>query len=162
MQHGYKGKQLQVDEVHLANHPGYDIVKHNAFFDKYGSHLLTIMYMVKNGIYMKGLVVSPLLGLIFANNADRDQQHLSFLQKNIGRLVDDTISHLKELLGIVDGDIDHITKHNPADLDLTQLMSHLKVKSGESCTGGLIKTVICEGRYAWLCAKHYIERLFPM
>lgn len=150
-------KRLKVDEVHLANHPGYDIVKHNELFDKYGSYLLTMMYMVKNGIHANGRLLSPLLGLTFANNVDRDQQHFSFLQKNISRLVDDTISHLEELLVIVDGDIDPITQHNSADLDLTQLVSHLKVKSGESCTGGLSKMLTLAGRYAWVCSKHYLD-----
>ncbi|KAI8354814.1 hypothetical protein B0O80DRAFT_498017 [Mortierella sp. GBAus27b] len=72
-------------EVHLANHPGYDINNQDDFINKYGSYRLTMMYMVKYGAKARGLVVHQLLGL----------NHVIGEGENIGQLVNDTITHLQ-------------------------------------------------------------------
>ncbi|KAF9353440.1 hypothetical protein BGX34_011565 [Mortierella sp. NVP85] len=132
-------------EIHLMNHPGYDIINQDEFINKYGPYLLTMMYMVKYGAKTRGLVVPPLLGL---NRAIGEGE-------SIGQLVDDTITHLKEVTGCMDGDT---TAHNNLDtMELTELKSHLKVKDGEGASGGLYRIEIQKAHYPWICSDHLRE-----
>ena len=105
-------------EVHLTNHPGYDLVNHNNFLKKFGSYLLTMMHMVKYGVTVGGLVVPPLLGLRHAIEDGESQRHLPFIKKNFSRLVDDMITHLQEAVGGINCDI---STHQ--SLDSTDLTS---------------------------------------
>ncbi|KAG0238184.1 hypothetical protein BGX31_003357 [Mortierella sp. GBA43] len=96
-------------EVHLANHPGYDINNQDDFINKYGSYRLTMMYMVKYGAKARGLVVHQLLGL----------NHVIGEGENIGS-IDDTSAH--QWLDAT---------------ELAKLKSHLKVMDEDSFSGGL-------------------------
>jgi len=128
-------------EVHLASHPGYDLINQDEFISKYGTYLLTMMYMVKYGAETRGLVVPLLLGL---NRAIGEG-------KSIGQLVDDTITHLKEATRYIDGD----TTVHPTEL--AELESHLKVKGGDSVSGGLSQMKIRKAHYLWICCEHLRE-----
>ncbi|KAF9360370.1 hypothetical protein BGX34_007811 [Mortierella sp. NVP85] len=132
-------------EVHLANHPGYDLIKQDGFIKKYGRYLLTMMYMVKYGAKTRDLVVPPLLGLTHAIGE----------QGNIGQLVDNTIIHLKEATGYIDGDSTEQQSLNATEL--TELQLHQKVMDGECFTGGLSQRCIQKGHYAWICSDHWRE-----
>ena len=132
-------------EVHLANHPGYDLINQDELINKYGSYLLTMMYMVKYGAKTRDLMVPPLLGLAHAIG-----EH-----KNIGQLVDDTILRLKEATGHLDGDYTEQQGLNATEL--TGLQSHLKVTDGGCFTGGLSQRCIQKGHYAWICSDHWRE-----
>ncbi|KAF9343809.1 hypothetical protein BGX34_006347, partial [Mortierella sp. NVP85] len=112
-------------EVHLADHPGYDLKNQDEFINKYGSYLLSMMYMVKKGTKKRGLVVPPLLGF----------NHTTGEGEGIGQLVNDTITHLKGATGYDDRDS---TANQSLDvMKLAKLRSHLKIKVGEGLTGGL-------------------------
>ncbi|KAF9945369.1 hypothetical protein BGZ65_010836, partial [Modicella reniformis] len=82
-------------EIHMPQHPGYNLIKAKKFFEEYGSYLLTMMYMVKYGANADGLKVPPLLGLDLANEVEAGQTCLNFVKKNISRLVNDTNYILK-------------------------------------------------------------------
>jgi len=41
--------------IHLAKHEGYDIERPSAFFQQYGSYVLTILRMLKYGIAVAGV-----------------------------------------------------------------------------------------------------------
>ncbi|KAF9936768.1 hypothetical protein BGZ65_002062 [Modicella reniformis] len=47
-------------EVHLAKHEGYDLDRPKEFFERYGSYVLALLYMVKFGITAARLVIPPL------------------------------------------------------------------------------------------------------
>lgn len=81
-------------EIHLANHEGYGLDKSTEFFEKYGTYVLTLIYMVKYGIMAADLVVPPLRKLQIMEGLDMTQKHLDNL-KNIGPLVDDAINFLQ-------------------------------------------------------------------
>ncbi|CAO3572512.1 unnamed protein product [Mortierella alpina] len=60
------GSRMTTHYIHLAKHEGYDLDRPNEFFRKYGSHILTLLQMLKYGIIAAGFVVPPLaqLGLV--------------------------------------------------------------------------------------------------
>ncbi|KAF9948927.1 hypothetical protein BGZ70_002007 [Mortierella alpina] len=60
------GSKMTTHHIHLAKHEGYDLDRPNEFFRKYGSHILTLLQMLKYGIIAAGFVVPPLaqLGLV--------------------------------------------------------------------------------------------------
>ena len=131
-------------EVHLAHHPGYDLIDQDEFIKKYGSYLLTMMYMIKFGAKARGLVVPPLLGL---NHVIREGE-------SIDQLVDDTIAYLKETTGSIGGD----TTHQCLDATgIAELKSHLKIKDGEGFSGGLGRMKIKNEHYSWMCNDHLHE-----
>jgi hypothetical protein len=135
----------ELHEVHLANHPGYDLINQDEFINKYGPYLLAMMYMIKFGAKSRGLVVPPLLRL---NNAIGDGGSLD-------QVVDDTISHLKDATRCIDGD----TKAQQY-LDVTglaELKSHLKIKDGEDFSGGLSRMKTQNAHYPWICRDHLRE-----
>jgi len=129
-------------EIHLANHSGYDLIRQDEFINKYGTYLLTMMHLVKHGAKARGLVVSPLLGL---NRAIEEGQI-------IGQLVDDTITHLMEVTGCIDGDT---TTHQSLDaIEFAELKPHLKGKDGEVFSGGLSRIKVQKSHYTWICSDH--------
>ncbi|KAF9350202.1 hypothetical protein BGX34_001356, partial [Mortierella sp. NVP85] len=80
--------------IHLAKHDGYDLEKPSAFFERFGSYVLTVMNMIKYGITAAGLVVPSLASSGIVNGIDTAQKHMDFIKKNIAPLVDDTIKFL--------------------------------------------------------------------
>ncbi|KAF9979903.1 hypothetical protein BGZ65_005837 [Modicella reniformis] len=144
-------------EVHMMNHPGYDLVNPNEFFDKYGTYLLTMMYMVKYGTDANGRKVPLLLGLHYANDIEGGQEHLDFVKKDIRRLVNDTILYLEEAVGVINEDLDVSAYRKLGNLDLEQLQSYLQIKHGESVTGDLRQTTTQDGNCVWICSEHQLE-----
>ncbi|KAF9349862.1 hypothetical protein BGX34_001555 [Mortierella sp. NVP85] len=114
-------------QVHLTNHPGYKLENQKDFIDKFGSYLLTMMYMVKYGARVGGLMVPPLLGLNHAIEDKGDNGHLQFI-KNFGRLVDDTIAYLQGAIGSLGGDTS--TPRNLDTKEINELKSHLATHPG--------------------------------
>ncbi|KAF9363659.1 hypothetical protein BGX34_003592 [Mortierella sp. NVP85] len=131
-------------EVHLAHHPGYDLIDQDEFIKKYGSYLLAMMYMIKFGAKSRGLVVPPLLNL----------SHVIGEGESIDQLVEETISHLKKATGSINGD----TTHQCSDsTGIAELKSHLKIKDGEGFSGGLSRMKIKNEHYSWICNDHLRE-----
>ncbi|KAG0240490.1 hypothetical protein B0O80DRAFT_127290 [Mortierella sp. GBAus27b] len=140
-------------EVHLADHPGYEVINYKVFFKDYGSYLLAMTYMVKCGINSSGLLVRPLLGLHHANKVDTNQHHLSFVQQNISRLINETIAHLEEAIGTFDTAMETTSLDALSASEFRQIRGYLKIKGTESLTGGLGKK-ISQGQCAWICSDH--------
>ncbi|KAF9345748.1 hypothetical protein BGX34_004510 [Mortierella sp. NVP85] len=146
----------ELHEIHLVDHPGYELVNQDDFIKKYGAYLLTMIYMVKYGIKAGGLIVLPLLGLKDATNIRESQGHLQSIMKNIKCLVDATIAHLESAIGIIDSGT--IIIHQDLDsLELSQLQSHLKLKDGEGSIEDLWPVATPDGHYAWICRYHLLE-----
>jgi hypothetical protein len=140
-------------EVHLTDHPGYEVINHKEFFNKYGSYLLAMMYMAKYGINSGGLLVRPLLGLHHANKVDTNRHHLSFVQQNISRLINETIAHLEEAISAFDTTMETTSRNALSTSEFTQIRSYLKIKGTESLTGGLGKKIL-QGHCVWICSDH--------
>jgi hypothetical protein len=144
-------------EVHLTNHPGYELVNQDEFIDKYGSYLLTMMYMVKYGAKARGLVVLPLLGLQSATEDDENQEHLHFIRKNIRSLVDDVITYLESVINATNRRTIIPIHQNLDLLALVQLESYLKGKNNERPIEDLWPITTQNGHCAWLCRYHILE-----
>ncbi|KAF9962196.1 hypothetical protein BGZ65_009521 [Modicella reniformis] len=136
----YYGRTL---EVHLAEHGGYDLVNPNGFFDKWDY-----------GAKADGFLVPPLLNLHVAREVNTGQKHLDFVERDINRLVNDTIAYLEEVTGTTDSDSDVSAYQKLATSDLEQLISYLVVKDGESVTGDLDMTPTRNNHYQWVCKDH--------
>ncbi|KAF9962195.1 hypothetical protein BGZ65_009520 [Modicella reniformis] len=143
--------------IHVTKHAGYDLVNPNEFFDKYGTYLLTMMYMVKYGANADGLKVPPLLGLDLANEVEAGQEHLNFIKKNINHLVNDTILYLEETIGVTIGDLGASAYQELGILDLEQLKSYLRGNKGKRVTGELCRTITRDGKCVWVCSEHQLE-----
>ncbi|KAG0001814.1 hypothetical protein BGZ65_003154, partial [Modicella reniformis] len=132
-------------EIHMADHPGYDLDNHSTFFDKYGSYLLAMMYMVKYGAVAAGRVVPPLANLRLAEGIDTDKGHLS-------RQVDDTITYLEDTLHINKNDMDPISHWEADHPEL-----YLKTIKGQSAFGNLHPTTTQDRHCVWVCNEHRRE-----
>ncbi|KAK3809394.1 MAG: hypothetical protein J3Q66DRAFT_444096 [Benniella sp.] len=86
-------------EVHLVTHPSYDLVDQDEFIDKYGSYLLTMMYMVKYGAKAGGLVAQPLLGLKSATEDD-ETRNISILSGRTSALSSMKRQHTLKVLSM--------------------------------------------------------------
>lgn len=156
--HTMTEKCIDMHEVHLANHPGYEVVDSNSLFSKYGPYLLTMMDMVKYGVRTNGLLVPPLLGPSHRSNVDMDRDHFSFVQKNIGRLIDDTVAHIEEVSSTLDREDGIATQHSLSAQELAQITSYLDIKDAETYTGDLAP-MTTQGRCTWICKEHWDTEL---
>ncbi|KAK3829322.1 MAG: hypothetical protein J3Q66DRAFT_410832 [Benniella sp.] len=160
-EHTMNGESKTPHEIHLAKHEGYDLDKSTEFFEKYGSYVLTLMYMIKYGIAAAGLVVQPLASTKILRGLDLAQEHLKHLG-NIGPLVDDTIRFLQDMnitKQSCDGPAANHTESMKVEAlegaDLRQLESYLKVQDEGRVLGNLYRTITPEGHVKWVCFDHY-------
>ncbi|KAF9357292.1 hypothetical protein BGX34_009447 [Mortierella sp. NVP85] len=149
-------------QVHFAKHEGYDLDKPSAFFERYGSYVLTLMNMVKYGITVAGVFVPPLANTKIVEGLDTAQKHLEYLRKNIAPLVDDTINFLNEIKrnnemgnGLTKDGTEFEQLEALEGADLRQLESYLKVKDEGRVLGNLYRIVTSEGHVKWVCFDHY-------
>ncbi|KAK3821018.1 MAG: hypothetical protein J3Q66DRAFT_332457, partial [Benniella sp.] len=151
--------------IHLAKHDGYGLEKPSAFFERFGSYVLTVMNMIKYGITAAGLVVPSLASSGIVNGIDTAQKHMDYIKKNIGPLVDDTIKFLDGIkrdnefgAELTEDHKDHSEFDRLEALegaDLRQLESYLKVKDQGRALGNLYRIVTSEGHVKWVCFDHY-------
>ncbi|KAF9979812.1 hypothetical protein BGZ65_005972 [Modicella reniformis] len=137
-------------EIHMANHPGYDLDNHSTFFDKYGSYLLAMMFMVKYGAVAAGRVVPPLANLRLAGGIDTEKGHLN-------RQVDDTITYLEDTLCINKNDMDPIQHWEVDHSELIHMKSYLKTMEGQNSFGDLHPTTTQDRQCVWVCNEHQRE-----
>ncbi|KAF9935789.1 hypothetical protein BGZ65_003007, partial [Modicella reniformis] len=155
-------EQMTPPAIHLAKHGGYDLDKPTEFFERYGSYILTLMYMVKLGITAAGMVVPPLASLKILDGLDNAQDHVKYLRRNIAPLVDDTIKALQDFKSFDRTSIELATGNTEfADLeglegaDLRQLEFYLKIKDQGRVLGNLYRVVTPKGHVKWVCLDHY-------
>ncbi|KAG0246591.1 hypothetical protein BGX31_000569 [Mortierella sp. GBA43] len=162
--HNTSGCDNSSPGIHLARHEGYDLEKPIAFFEKYGSYVLTCLYIVKFGMSVAGAIVPPLATLKILDGLDNGQEHTKFLRTNIIPLVNDTIKALQGLKNIKHVDAELATCLTNLDkvealegAGLRQLRSYLKVKDQGRVFGNLYRTVTQEGQVKWVCFDHYYQ-----
>ncbi|KAF9939266.1 hypothetical protein BGZ65_011078 [Modicella reniformis] len=148
-------------EVHLANHEGYDLDKPAEFFEKYGTYVLTLMYMFKVGTTAAGVVVPPCTGLKIDGELKAAPKLMEYM-KDIGSLVDDSIMFLEDLKDNKNygTEVEEAMRLNDRKIlegaDLRQLKSYLKVKN-EHVLGNMYRIVTLKGHVKWVCLEHYRE-----
>lgn len=167
----------QLNHIHIARHEGYEITRPTEFFGKYGSYVLKLLMMLKNGISLASLAV-PMLSLV----------KLVDLPESLVKGLDDKVNTSIRLLSVyqdaidrhapgMGGDKSDVTANNEALLDqgvtsikdsdacdnfvpmegaeFRMLSSFLKKKDQDRALGNLFRTVNGEGHVKWICLDHY-------
>ncbi|KAF9362411.1 hypothetical protein BGX34_006230 [Mortierella sp. NVP85] len=129
----------RVHQVHMTNHLGYDIKSSKEFFDKYGSYVLTMMYMSN-----------------IATTIEQNHDNPSFVRENIGHLIDDTIAYLEDVTRAFDSDTDATSQWIIGPADLGELKSYLDTND-EHFPGGLHQLTTQEKHSPWVCGVHRLE-----
>ncbi|KAF9366718.1 hypothetical protein BGX34_009557 [Mortierella sp. NVP85] len=144
-------------EIHMTNHPGYDLKRPTEFFNKYGSYVLTMMYLIKHGTITSGFVVPPLAHSKLVSRIEATQGQIGITRNNIIQLVDDTIIYLEDVAHSTDSDMDTTLHWSQAPANLEELKSHLDVNEGEHFPGSLYQLITQEQHYSWVCSEHRSE-----
>ncbi|KAG0246831.1 hypothetical protein BGX31_008074 [Mortierella sp. GBA43] len=138
-QHTSSSNNAYAHEIHFADHPGYDIDEHcqDAFFDKYGPYLLTLMYTFKWSTIVRGRIVSKASGTLLSS-------------------LEETIAYLE-----VSIHVDEDTMVNghwaPSASMFESLGMFLKINEGEDRFGHL-NQITCQDRHSvWVCHRHQSE-----
>ncbi|KAG0226067.1 hypothetical protein BGX31_007411 [Mortierella sp. GBA43] len=151
-------------EIHLAKHEGYDLEKPREFFEKYGTYLLAMLFMIKYGVKVAGIVVPPLSNFKIVDGLETAVKNIDYLKKDIAPLVDDTIKFLQEVKSSSSNEMEaELTSEDAGfeDLealegaDLRRLVSYLQVKDKGRVLGNLYRIVTPEGHVKWVCFDHY-------
>ncbi|KAF9362412.1 hypothetical protein BGX34_006231 [Mortierella sp. NVP85] len=153
--HSMAKETKRIHEVHMTNHPGYDIKNPKEFFDKYGSYVLTMMYMAKYGVESSGFVVPPSAHI--ATKTKEGQENPDSIKENIDRLVDVTITYLEATTHSFDNDAGTTSQWNVGPTDLGELESHLEISEGEHFPSDPFQLTTQGGHRLWLCSEHYLE-----
>ncbi|KAI8358169.1 hypothetical protein B0O80DRAFT_275402 [Mortierella sp. GBAus27b] len=136
-------------EVHMTDHPGYDLKRPKEFFDKYGAYVLTMMYMIKYGAMADGYVVPPLLQSKHAGITEQNQEQHCLTKETIARLVDDTITHLEEVGHAADSDT-NIQRWRV----LGDMKSYLEVNEDDHFPGAMHQLTRLGQHCSWVCREH--------
>ena len=145
-------------DIHMTDHPGYDIKNPKEFFGKYGPYILTTMYMIKYGATASEFVVPPLAYSKLVARIGENQEYLASVKKNIDRLVDIAISYL-EGTSIIDSEIN--TSHWTLALaDKAELRSYLDNIEDKPFLGDLHQLATQERHCSsWMCGEHHHQRI---
>ncbi|KAK3825280.1 MAG: hypothetical protein J3Q66DRAFT_327384 [Benniella sp.] len=143
--------------IHMTNHPGYDLKRPAEFFSKYGSYVLTMMYLFKHGAMTSGFVVPPLAHSELVSRIEVTQGQIDITRKNIIRLVDDTITHLEGMAHPTDTDMNTTLHWKQTPANLEELKSQLDINEGEHFPVGLHQLITQERQSSWVCSEHQRE-----
>ena len=173
----------QANYVHVARHEGYEIIRPNEFFRKYGPRTLQMLRILKGGLTIAGMVI-PALKTIAAidlpGGALKDldarvtdsirylDQYHSGLDKNApgmdngGGLTNKVnVDQLASSVPATDGSetvIDALFQESFIQMegaDLRRLQSFLKRRDQDGAHGNLFRTVDAQGHVRWICLDHY-------
>ncbi|KAI8359016.1 hypothetical protein B0O80DRAFT_259986 [Mortierella sp. GBAus27b] len=134
--------------IHFAKHEGYDISRLKEFFWRYGTHVLTIMKMLKFGISSAGVTVRPVSQLTSMDIVGRDAESLE------GEM-DQVIDCIEKIA--MDNGVNHAARVSEY---LWQLDAFLTRGDDEEFGnneefGNLFRIVNAEGYFRWICVDHF-------
>jgi hypothetical protein len=164
---GSQGKPLP-HCIHIAPHEGYDLLRPNEFFHKFGPHVLRLLKVIKYGASAAGAVVVPLAGI--STEMGTASAVLKGFGKHLGDQVDTAINFLEHLTkdqdGIVEGahtgpmmaPFGAYQREAVESPDIRYLETFLKRKDDAMAFGNLYRTVTSEGHVKWVCLDHYKAR----
>ncbi|KAF9349048.1 hypothetical protein BGX34_002092, partial [Mortierella sp. NVP85] len=150
------GGSKEMWDIHMTNHPGYDIKDPKEFFAKYGSYILTTMYMIKYGATAPGFVVPPLAHSKLMARIGDNHEYLTSVKKDIGRLMGITISHLEDTPSI-DIEFSATSRWSLTLADQTELKSYLDNIEDKHFPRDLYRVTAQERHCIWMCSEHRHE-----
>jgi hypothetical protein len=148
--------------IHFAKHEGYDIIRPDEFFKKYGSYVLTILRMLKFGISVAGITVPAVSRLVNADDECRIIANRQLLAGTIESGMDLIMEYIETVLeceGNAKVEFEELVD-NAVPLaieDLHQLEGFLK-KKDDDVLANLYRSVTTDGHVKWVCVDHYRER----
>ncbi|KAF9426741.1 hypothetical protein BGZ94_006088 [Podila epigama] len=148
-----KGAQASLPgHKHFANHPGYNLLEHVAFFKKYGTFLHWMLRMLKLGAIENNNTVPALdtFAILWDNNSKAKKHQLD--KNNMHVLVSKMIVYLQQHYPLRPKKRLHITNDDVRDIQ--QL--HLDIQSPKEdgvAVGGLY-TYSQHGFISWVCLDH--------
>ncbi|KAG0220839.1 hypothetical protein BGX31_010468, partial [Mortierella sp. GBA43] len=149
-------------KIHLARHEGYDLVKPMEFFEKYGSHILATMHMIKYETITNALSASCLTNIEATYDIAKDNEYLEYFGNDLTDQFDYTINYLQSVLRILSSGDVAMFHEGPENLkplerfDLKQLQSYMDFKEHENAPARLYRVATPEGHIKWVCVDHYI------
>ncbi|KAI7832786.1 hypothetical protein BC939DRAFT_472366 [Gamsiella multidivaricata] len=147
--------------IHLAKHEGYDIDQPNDFFERYGSHVLTVMKLLKHGCTIVGRAVPPLACLNLAEGVETIRRSVEVGVYGIETLVGNAIKYIEDLqdrsggLHTSPGTMDLNAIEALEGADLRQLESFLRASDKGRDLGNLFQVVTPKGHIKWVCSDHF-------
>ncbi|KAG0319131.1 hypothetical protein BGZ99_005276 [Dissophora globulifera] len=156
--------------AHLCGHQGYELERPMEFFDRYGSYVLDLLLMFKQGFSVNGTVVPSLKAVAYdqVEQESLDDLHLSRkLYGDIEADVDRMINLLYSA-NMNDGQPsrEHVGARDLSEIrlpDLSEMRSFLRSLSDSETedreTNASLGWLYCEtshlGQKTWLCHHHY-------
>ncbi|KAF9424134.1 hypothetical protein BGZ94_008100 [Podila epigama] len=135
--------------IHLPDHPGYDIVRHDEFFRIYGHYALSMLELVKYGFSGSYTFVPKLSTFEILGNTDGMYHGYGLTLDNIEYLVDQAIQYLQGYTqGLIRPEI------WPTAAETHGIGKFLDVPQGDSGTSGLNCTILDLNDTRWLCHGH--------
>ncbi|KAG0307733.1 hypothetical protein BGZ98_009932 [Dissophora globulifera] len=147
--------------IHLIKHEGYDIKNPDEFFQKYGSHVLTMLQMVKHGFIDATATVPALAHFKQVEGINSIEKTLDTTQATIGTLVDGSIAFIKDRvdnitnrINVLVGSMDLENQESLDGADLQQLGSYLEVDESNRVLSNLFRIINSDGHVKWVCGDH--------
>ncbi|KFH63400.1 hypothetical protein MVEG_10810 [Podila verticillata NRRL 6337] len=135
--------------THLSNHPGYNLIRPQEFFQIYGSCSLLFLKMVKLGFSAKKSVCPPLdtLDILWSFDPEVACNHIT--KDTIGPLIEKSISYL-ETLSLPP----FRSEKWRESLKMDAIKNFLVVPEGSNPLGGLDRYTAPGGSLFWTCSQH--------
>ncbi|KAF9931242.1 hypothetical protein FBU30_010567 [Linnemannia zychae] len=152
------------NQIHLAEHEGYEISRPADFFQKYGSHVYKVLRVLQV-IFFAASIVAP-SAAHFATEMDKWARVAETISKNTYFAIKLSIKYLEEndkegalLESLQDGGSNMEELANSLrsldGAELRKLESFLRIEDKEMAFGNLTRSVTPRGHVKWLCEKHY-------
>lgn len=143
------------EHKHLSNHPGYDLIRPQEFFQKYGSYALIQLKIVKQGFSSPFYEISPLETFNILWGCDLDDS---------GNLP--TIDTIEPLINKAIGYLEGMSPPRRSQILLTEMESFaikdfLAVPDGDNTLGGLYRYTDDLNHWYWYCEQHAHQRITP-
>jgi len=174
--HTTRDGSREIDRVHLAHHPGYDIERPTEFFQKYGPYVLAVLRLVQTGAIVAGTIVPQLRNSQFAQDLMHAEEELDFLNEGlefynserVGGMVNRTVSYLENtnkehdrrgLRGMpVNKTVDQSVMNDARvieSVELKHLDRYLSSVDPRRTFGDLYRSVTSDGHVKWVCRTHF-------
>ncbi|KAF9404814.1 hypothetical protein BGZ94_003928 [Podila epigama] len=145
---------------HLADHPGYDLLRPQEFFQRYGDYALRVLRVIqsgRSGHSESDFIVPPLETFEILSGHTSSTSEKRLCKDTLAQLVSKSISYLeklglpeKERLGLVHQEIRGIKEY-------------LDIEHGEEGLGDLFRYIKGDAS-SWVCRKHFqqMAKMYPI
>ncbi|KAG0085843.1 hypothetical protein BGZ92_008658 [Podila epicladia] len=135
--------------VHIANHPGYNLLNPQDFFKKYGDYVLRVLRMVKQGCKISCYDIPPIDPSKILWKCDPVVIGSHLTKDTITDLVDQAIRYIQKLSPPDSSMEPGLTRNHCA-----AVKDFLDVQDGENTEGNLHRYIDPEQKVTWRCQLH--------